>query len=120
MCHVSYLKTYRLKEARFAGLFPTVADILQLEALYGEKPTHMDIRGYNVRNSISHTSQVVTDITSQPIDQSSADTGGYEITTLKMEGRKAILVNVLGINLKGRTDLWGKSYQPTKHIYTND
>jgi len=40
--------------------------------------------------------------------------------TLKKEGRKAILVNVLSSNLKGRTNLHGKPYQPTKWIFTND
>lgn len=40
--------------------------------------------------------------------------------TLKQMGRKAILVNVLSSNLKGRTDLHGHPYQPTKWIFTND
>ena len=39
--------------------------------------------------------------------------------TLKKEGRKAVLVNVLSSNLKGKTDLHGNLYQPTKWIFTN-
>ncbi len=38
--------------------------------------------------------------------------------TLKKEGRKMIVVNVLSKNLKGKTDLYGKPYQPNKHIFT--
>lgn len=38
--------------------------------------------------------------------------------TLKKEGRKMVVVNVLSKNLKGKTDLHGKPYQPQKHIYT--
>jgi hypothetical protein len=41
------------------------------------------------------------------------------IETLKKENRKAVLVNVLSKNLKGRADLYGKQYQPTKWIYSN-
>lgn len=37
---------------------------------------------------------------------------------LKLQGRSAILVKVLSTNLKGKTDLHGRPYQPTKHIYT--
>jgi len=40
--------------------------------------------------------------------------------SLKKEGRKAILVNCLAQNLKGKTDLHGKLYQPTRHIYTTE
>jgi len=40
--------------------------------------------------------------------------------TLKKEGRKAVLVNVLSRNLKGKTDLHGRPYQPTKHIFTTN
>jgi len=40
--------------------------------------------------------------------------------TLKKEGRKSILVYVLSNNLKGRTDLYGKPYQPSKWIFTTD
>jgi len=38
--------------------------------------------------------------------------------TLKKEGRKMLVVNVLSKNLKGKTDLYGKPYQPNKHIFT--
>ena len=41
------------------------------------------------------------------------------VQTLKKENRKAVLVNVLSKNLKGKTDLYGKPYQPTKWIYSN-
>ena len=40
--------------------------------------------------------------------------------TLKKEGRKAILITVLSNNLKGKTDLHGNPYKPTKFIFTND
>ena len=39
-------------------------------------------------------------------------------TTLRKEGKKAICVNVLSKNLRGRTDLHGKPYQPSKWIFT--
>lgn len=39
--------------------------------------------------------------------------------TLREQGRKAILVNVLSRNLRGKTDLHGNPYQPTKWIFTN-
>ena len=39
--------------------------------------------------------------------------------TLRKEGRKAVLVNVMSKNLRGKTDLHGKPYQPTKWIFTN-
>jgi len=42
------------------------------------------------------------------------------VATLKREGRKAILVQVLSSNLKGRTDLHGNPYKPTKWIFTNN
>lgn len=38
--------------------------------------------------------------------------------TLKEEGRKMVLVNVLQRSLRGKTDLHGKPYQPTKWIFT--
>ena len=37
---------------------------------------------------------------------------------LKKEGRKGVLVNVLSKELKGKTDLHGQPYKPTKWIYT--
>ena len=40
--------------------------------------------------------------------------------TLKKEGRKAVLVRVLSKSLRGKTDLHGKPYQPTKWIYTTN
>ena len=39
--------------------------------------------------------------------------------TLKKEGRKAICVNVLSKNLKGKTDLYRQPYKPMQHIFTN-
>lgn len=39
-------------------------------------------------------------------------------STLKAEGRKAILVNVTNKALRGKTDLHGNPYQPTKWIFT--
>lgn len=39
--------------------------------------------------------------------------------TLKREGRKAICVNVLSKNLKGKTDLYRQPYKPMQHIFTN-
>lgn len=39
---------------------------------------------------------------------------------LRKEGKKAVLVYVLSNNLKGRTDLHGKPYQPSKWIFTTD
>lgn len=38
---------------------------------------------------------------------------------LNKGGRKAILVQVLGRNLRGKTDICGKPYQPTLWIYTS-
>lgn len=38
--------------------------------------------------------------------------------TLKKEGRKGVLVNVLATQLKGKTDLHGQPYKPTKWIFT--
>ena len=38
--------------------------------------------------------------------------------TLKKDGRRAILVKVLSRNLRGKTDLHGKPYQPSEWIYT--
>lgn len=40
--------------------------------------------------------------------------------TLKKEGRKAVLVKVMSRNLRGKTDLHGKPYQPTEWVFTND
>jgi hypothetical protein len=40
-------------------------------------------------------------------------------STLKKEGRKCVLVNVLSKNLKGKNDIHGKPYKPTKWIFTN-
>lgn len=37
---------------------------------------------------------------------------------VRTTGKKAVLVEVLSRNLKGKTDLHGKPYEPTKHIYT--
>lgn len=39
-------------------------------------------------------------------------------TELKKQGRKAILINCLSKNLKGKKDLYGQPYKPTRHIYT--
>ena len=39
-------------------------------------------------------------------------------TTLKLEGRKMVVVNVLSNPLKGKTDLYGQPYKPSKHIFT--
>lgn len=41
------------------------------------------------------------------------------IETLKKENRTGVLVNVLSKNLRGKTDLYGKPYQPTKWIFSN-
>lgn len=38
--------------------------------------------------------------------------------SLRKEGRKCLMVNVLPNNLKGRTDFFGNLYKPTQHIYT--
>jgi len=38
--------------------------------------------------------------------------------TLKMEGRKMIVVNVMSKSLKGKSDLYGHPYKPNKHIFT--
>lgn len=35
---------------------------------------------------------------------------------LKAQGRKAVLVEVLSNNLRGRTDLHGNLYKPTVHV----
>jgi len=40
--------------------------------------------------------------------------------SLKKEGRKMIVVNVLSKNLKGKTDLYGQPYKPMKHIFTTN
>lgn len=37
---------------------------------------------------------------------------------LKLQNRKAVCVQVLSRNLKGKTNLYGKPYQPTQHIFT--
>lgn len=39
---------------------------------------------------------------------------------VKLSGRYHIKVNVLSKNLKGRTDLHGKSYTPNTFIYSNE
>ncbi len=41
------------------------------------------------------------------------------LEALKKGGQKAVLVKVLSKNLKGKTDLHGKLYQPTLWIFTN-
>lgn len=42
-----------------------------------------------------------------------------EITaTLKKEGRKAVLVNCMEKNVKGKRDLHGELYKPSQFIYT--
>ena len=41
------------------------------------------------------------------------------IEALKSTGKKGVLVEVLSTRLKGKTDLYGNLYQPTKSIYTN-
>lgn len=38
---------------------------------------------------------------------------------VKSTGKKCICVNVMSKNLKGKTDLHGKPYKPTQHIFTN-
>lgn len=40
--------------------------------------------------------------------------------TLKKEGRKMVVVNVLSKNLKGKIDLHGKPYKPQPHIFTTE
>lgn len=42
----------------------------------------------------------------------------FIVAELKKQGRKAVLVNVLSNSLKGRTDLHGQPYKPTRHIFT--
>jgi hypothetical protein len=39
---------------------------------------------------------------------------------LKLQGRSAILVIVLPTSLKGKTDLHGRLYAGTRHIFTTD
>lgn len=41
------------------------------------------------------------------------------LDALKSTGKKGILVEVLSTNLKNKTDLYGKKYEPTKWIFTN-
>lgn len=41
------------------------------------------------------------------------------VNCLKSQGKKSILVNVLSKNLKGKTDLHGQLYKPSKWIFTN-
>ena len=41
------------------------------------------------------------------------------LEALKSTGKKGVLVLVLSNNLKGRTDIHGHEYQPTKWIFTN-
>ncbi len=38
---------------------------------------------------------------------------------LRKQGRKCALVLVLSNNLKGRTDLHGKLYEPSRWVFTN-
>ena len=38
---------------------------------------------------------------------------------LRKQDRKMIVVSVLSSNLRGKTDLHGKPYQPSVHIFTN-
>lgn len=38
---------------------------------------------------------------------------------LRKQGRKCALVLVLPRTLKGKSDLHGKQYEPTKHVFTN-
>ena len=40
-------------------------------------------------------------------------------TQLRLQGKIAVLVNVLSRNLKGKTDLHSMPYNPTKHIFTS-
>ncbi|MEO7048971.1 MAG: hypothetical protein ABI091_26950 [Ferruginibacter sp.] len=40
--------------------------------------------------------------------------------SLKWQNRKCVLVLVLSNNLKGKEDLHGKPYQPTKWIFTTN
>jgi len=39
-------------------------------------------------------------------------------TQLKLQGNHGILIKVLSRNLKGKTDLHGKLYQPSQWIFT--
>lgn len=61
----------------------------------------------------------------QPNGQLSATFGSIHFSlsklleALKKGGQKAVLVKVLSKNLKGKTDLYGKPYQPTLWIFTN-
>lgn len=43
---------------------------------------------------------------------------GHISNELKKEGRKAILVNVLSKNLRGKLDIHNKPYKPTRWIFT--
>lgn len=43
---------------------------------------------------------------------------GHISKELKKEGRKAILVNVLAKNLRGKLDIHNKPYAPTRWIFT--
>ncbi len=38
--------------------------------------------------------------------------------SLKKEGRKCLIVNVLSKNLKGKKDLFNNPYKPNKYIFT--
>ena len=42
------------------------------------------------------------------------------LKTLKTTGKKGILVEVLSKNLKGKKDIYGNFYAPTKWIFTNE
>lgn len=39
--------------------------------------------------------------------------------SLRKEGRQCALVLVLPRTLRGKSDLYGKQYEPTKHVFTN-
>lgn len=41
------------------------------------------------------------------------------IENLKKQGKKGVLVQVLSNKLKGKSDLYGNEYKPTKWIFTN-
>ena len=41
------------------------------------------------------------------------------LEALKSTGKKGVLVEVLSLSLKGKTDLHGQEYKPTKWIFTN-
>jgi hypothetical protein len=71
-------------------------------------PDEMKYNGETYKAAAGITSAMIANNTSLKIIEN----------TLKKEGRKMVVVNVLSKNLKGKTDLHGKPYQPQKHIYT--